>query len=61
MTSTRWHCGLLEGLPRDGKRRLSSELRRSIRSGSLPSRRAWKAPVSEASTDTEPAADRTGG
>ncbi|MFP6646828.1 MAG: hypothetical protein VCF24_25195 [Candidatus Latescibacterota bacterium] len=61
MTSTRWHCGLLEGLPRDGKRRLPSELRRSIRSGSLPSRRAWKAPVSEASTDTEPAADRTGG
>ena len=48
MTSTRWYCGLLEGLPGDSKRRLSSELRRSIRCGSLPSRRAWKASVSEA-------------
>ena len=47
MTSTMWYCGLLESLPRDSKRRLSSELRRSIRSGSLPSRRAWKASVSE--------------
>ena len=48
MTSTRWYCGLLEGLPGDSKRRLSSELRRSIRSGSLPSKRAWKASGSEA-------------
>ena len=26
MTSTRWYCGLLEGLPGDSKRRLSSDV-----------------------------------
>ncbi len=48
MMSTRWYCGLLLDLPPDSRRRLSSELRRSIRSGSLPSRRSWRATVSEA-------------
>ena len=46
--NTRWYCGLLLDLPTSSRRRLSSQLRRCIRSGSLPSRRGWKATVSEA-------------
>jgi hypothetical protein len=45
MISTRWYCGLLEGLPQDSRRRLSAQLRRSLRAGCPPSRRAWRAMV----------------
>jgi hypothetical protein len=48
MIGTRWYCGLLTELPADSRRRLSAELRRSIRSGSLPTRRAWRTAISEA-------------
>mgnify|MGYP006417571777 CR=1 FL=1 len=46
--STRWYCGLLADLPSDSQRRLSTQLRRSIRSGVLPSRRDWRATVNQA-------------
>lgn len=48
MNGTRWYCGLLEDLPKDSRRRLSAHLRRSIRSGALPSRREWRAMVGQA-------------
>lgn len=48
MISTRWYCGLLLDLPESRRRRLSMQLRRCIRNGVMPSRRAWKATVTEA-------------
>ena len=45
--STRWHAQLLEGLPPDSRRRLSSQLRRSGRAGSPPTRRAWTLTVQQ--------------
>ena len=49
MPNTRWYSSLLEGLPPESRRRLSTQLRRSMRTGSLPSRRAWQTTVQQAS------------
>ena len=45
--STRWHVQLLEGLPPDSRRRLSKQLRRSVRAGSPPTQRAWAQTVQQ--------------
>ena len=39
--STRWYVSQLEKLPPETRRRLSMQLRRSMRAGSPPSRRQW--------------------
>lgn len=46
--STRWYVSQLEELPPDAKRRLSMQLRRSLRAGSPPTRRQWKSTIQNA-------------
>ena len=46
--STRWYVSQLQQLPPDARRRLTMQLRRSLRSGSCPSRRQWMAAVRQA-------------
>jgi len=46
--STRWYMSQLDALPPETRRRLSMQLRRSLRSGSPPSRREWTSTVKQA-------------
>ena len=52
----RWYQSQLEGLPPDSRRRLTCQLRRSIRLGGLPSKREWRTAVQNALGSYRPAA-----
>ena len=52
----RWYKSQLEGLPPDSRRRLTSQLRRSVRGGDLPSKRQWRTTVQNALGIYRPAA-----
>lgn len=54
MPNTRWYSSLLEGLPPTSRRRLSTQLRRSVRTDSLPSRRSWRNTVERAASAYRP-------
>ena len=44
----RWYKSQLDLLPPDSRKRLSNELRRTMRGGTMPSRREWRQAVQQA-------------
>ena len=48
MLQLRWYRAQLESLPNDSKQKMTQELMRAMRRGSLPSKRDWKYAVQKA-------------
>ena len=48
MLKLRWYRSQLERLPTDSKQKMTQELMRAMRRGSLPSKREWKYAVQKA-------------